>query len=57
MMEFENQDRQPTILPTAGLDVLRQIVELNQSIVKQNALVVQALTLPPMILKPVKSQE
>lgn len=40
-----------------GLDLLKQIIELNQSIVKQNSLIVQALSLPPMILTSRKDKE
>lgn len=34
------------------LELLRRILELNESIAKQNGLLVQALTLPRMIIEP-----
>lgn len=33
------------------LDLLRRILELNESIAKQNALLMQALMLPQMIIR------
>lgn len=33
------------------IDMLKQIIELNQMIAKQNALIVQALTLPQLLVK------
>ena len=33
------------------VDVLKQVLEMNQAIVRQNALIVQSVTLPLLIIK------
>ena len=38
-------------IPLLVNEVLLQVVEINEQIVRQNALIVQALTLPAMIIK------
>ncbi len=33
------------------VDVLKQVLEINQMLVKQNSLIVQSITLPQLIIK------
>lgn len=42
--------KHPEIPPLVN-EVLLRVVEINEQIVRQNALIVQALTLPAMIIK------
>ena len=34
------------------VDILRRVLEINEKIVKQNALVIQCVTLPQLMVKP-----
>lgn len=52
MLEFKQQ--QPAPIPN---QMLMQVIEINQAIVRQNALIIQALTLFPMIVKKENTDE
>jgi hypothetical protein len=40
------------ILPAQEyVDILKQVLEMNEAIVRQNALIVQSVTLPQLIIK------
>ena len=43
-----NEHQLPQPIP---IDILMRVIELNEAIVKQNELIVQALTLPSLIIK------
>lgn len=51
---FEFKQQQPAPIPN---QMLMQVIEINQAIVRQNALIIQALTLFPMIVKKENTDE
>ena len=54
-MKTEEQwaEEEQTPIP---IDILMRVIELNEAIVRQNALIVQMLTLPSLIIKGDKNE-
>ena len=48
-----NEHQLPQPIP---IDILMRVIELNEAIVKQNALIVQMFTLPSLIIKGDKNE-
>jgi hypothetical protein len=47
-MMIELKQEQPAPIPN---EMLMRVIQINESIVRQNALIIQALTFAPMIVK------
>jgi hypothetical protein len=45
---IELKQEQPALIPN---EMLMRVIQLNEAIVRQNALIVQAMTLPAMFIK------